>query len=115
MFGSAWAGLDGMKPTAAIMAQPDRMVTSRFRLFCTSGRSPLYVVRLPGELTDSGTTFALPRSGLGTGAASVSGIHPWQRTGPPPMVPRLPAARRIEQPELSAVAARIRVIHSPAT
>ena len=36
-----WAGLEGMKPTPAIMAHPERTVTSRFRLFCTSGRSPL--------------------------------------------------------------------------
>src|SRR6478752_2360342 len=89
MFGSAWAGLDGMKPTAAIMAQPESMVMRRFRLFCTSRSSPLYVVRLPGELTDSGTTFALPRSGSDTGVGAFAGIHPWQRAGPPPMVPRL--------------------------
>ncbi|GAA4721684.1 hypothetical protein GCM10023349_47670 [Nocardioides conyzicola] len=70
----------------------------------------MYVVRLPGELTDSGTTFALPRSGAGTCAAAFAGIHPWQRAGPPPMVPRLQAPRQVGEPELSAVAAPIRVI-----
>jgi len=65
----------------------------------------LRVVRLPGELTDSGTTFALPRSGSDTGVETFAAIHPWQRAGPPPMVPRLRAPRRVEESGLSAVAA----------
>src|SRR3954468_4643273 len=60
MSGSALAGVEGMKPTTATRALPDTRVISRFRAFSTSRRSPCYVVRLPGELTDSGTTFALP-------------------------------------------------------
>src|SRR3954471_19682229 len=106
MSGSACAGEEGIRPTAAIRVAPDRAVMSRLRPFCTSGRSPLHVVRLPGELTDSGTTFALPPL-LGDTAAPVPalrGIHPrWD------LVPRLPDRRT--GPRLSAAAARIRVIH----
>ena len=57
MSGSAFAGDEGTKPTVAIMATPDSRVMSRFRPFSTSVALSLHVVRLPGELTDSGTTL----------------------------------------------------------
>ena len=74
MSGSAWAG-----PGTGRRQQPsrraDRAVMSRFRPFNTSGRSPLRVVRLPGELTGSGTTCPTPAP-RHTAVTALQGIHP---------------------------------------
>src|SRR6478672_11794104 len=107
MFGSAWAGVEveGTTPTTAARASPDSAAPNgramvRFRPFSTSGRSPLRVVRLPGELTGSGTTGPTP-------------APRWHQVPPPcgrftpdGLVPRLPGLRA--GPRLDAVSAWIR-------
>src|SRR4051795_5097880 len=92
MSGSACAGVEGIRPTTATRANPDRTVMKRFRPFCTSGRSPLHVVRLPGELTGSGTTFALPLlHAARITCLALQGIHPRLAASRSPLVPRLRA------------------------
>src|SRR6478609_4151638 len=56
MEGCACAEPPGMAPTVATSADAAMTVMRLFRPLSTRGRSPLHVVRLPGELTGSGTT-----------------------------------------------------------
>src|SRR3954449_9571480 len=60
MLGLACALPPGMAPTVVTIAAAAMTVTRLFRPLSTSGRSPLHVVRLPGELTGSGTTGPTP-------------------------------------------------------
>src|SRR4051794_37343227 len=55
-----------MNPTTVARASPERAVASRFRPCSTRREVSLHVVRLPGELTGSGTTCPTPapRPGL---------------------------------------------------
>src|SRR5687767_15078989 len=102
MSGSAWA-VPGTEPTAAAIARAERAVMSRFRPLNTSGRSPLQVVRLPGELTGSGrlALHLLPGTRLCT---ALQAIHP-RGFGSPAPWPRCGLG-------LGVAPARIRSIHS---
>src|SRR5687768_6726629 len=95
-----------MKPMVAASANPERAVMSRFRPCVTSGRSPLVVVRLPGELTGSGTTCPTPAPHDPVVAAEpCEGYTPELRWFPGS------AATGVAH-GLSAVSARIPTIHS---
>src|SRR5215216_2425204 len=75
MEGCACAEPPGMAPTVATSEAAAMMVMRLFRPLSTSGRSPLRVVRLPGELTGSGTTGPTP-SPRRTAALRLDGDSP---------------------------------------
>src|SRR6476619_5357675 len=100
MEGFACAEPPGMAPTVTTSEAAAMMVMRLFRPLSTSGRSPLRVVRLPGELTGSGTTGTTP-------------APRWHQVPPPcgrftpdGLVPRLPGLRAA--PSRDGVAAWIR-------
>ena len=89
MSGSAWAGSWGRVRGSRRARVPRPTEARRTRGLVTSGWSPLRVVRLPGELTGSGTTCPTPAprpaARLRLRLAS-RGIHP-RRVGSPAPAP----------------------------
>src|SRR3954447_16875310 len=104
MEGCACAEPPGMAPTVATSADAAMTVMRLFRPLSTSGRSPLHVVRLPGELTGSGTTGPTP-------SPRRSGPPPRWRFTPDGLVPRL----FVRDPERSRADDSARRPHEPRT